>query len=148
MKNVLLFLAVAALLFVVAMTRAIGQPAPECDPKDPTMCAVALDQGSVAPYSGQLLTHGLALRLGQKADRCDSVVDIERTYARRLVLVDLDLEKKLRENDARAHAEEMDLVRKELEIPWWERPAFVGPVAAVLGAGLVILAVWAAGQLR
>jgi len=121
---------------------------PDCVTDTPTLCAVALYQGQVAPYTGQLLTTPLAIRLGQKADRCDAVVRIEADYARKLVLVDLDLEKRLRANDAKAYQAELDAVRAGLAVPWWERPAFVGPVAAVLGAGVVILSIWAAGQLK
>jgi len=38
---------------------------------------VPLDEGEPAPWAGQLLTPGLALELGEKAERCEAVRKIE-----------------------------------------------------------------------
>jgi len=125
---------------------------PICDPADPRLCAAPLLKGDPAPYPGQLLTTELAIQLGQKADTCDTRLKLEVAFATKLAAVGLDLERNLHRNDLDAASDrEVVLLRRVKEAEdesFWEEPAFLVPVATFSGALLMVLAVWAAGQLR
>lgn len=97
----------------------------------------------MAPYAGQLLTPRLAVDLGQKAQGCDVRMELAVKFAEDNSGVDLQLEKSLRENDARAAAEREKILRDALEEararPWYEHPAFVATTAVVVTIGLVVV---------
>jgi hypothetical protein len=139
------------LLSLVSSFALLAADAPECDPKDPTACAAPVEKGQPAPLSGQVLTPTLAIKLGQKADRCDAVTALEVGYTKKLADVDLALEKQQRAEDNAAHLREMAAMQKaldEVKPPFYERPWFVATVTGVVVAGGFALAVWGAGQLR
>jgi hypothetical protein len=128
--------------------------APTCDPQDARMCSAPLKAGEAAPYAGQLLTPELAIRLGQRAEYCDTRIKAEVELATKLGQVDLGLERKLRQADNEANAAMLSATRaryeralEEAAPPWWERPWFVTLVAASATATLLTFAVWGAGQL-
>lgn len=116
---------------------------PACDGAD---CATPLRAGEPAPHDGQLLTTSLAIRLGQRADRCDAVVAIELERARALAAVDLALERELRRLETEAAARKAAALERAIEAaepPWHERPAFV----AAASAALSVAAMYAAARL-
>jgi hypothetical protein len=119
-----------------------------CDPQDPTLCSQALHQGDVAPFTGQLLTSELAIRLGQKAELAARTIGLEVDFAKRQAAVDLNLEKQLHANDVAAKDREIALLKEQAKVPFYTHPAFVAPITAVVAVGLVVLSVWAAGQLK
>jgi len=125
---------------------------PVCDPADPRLCAAPLLKGDPAPYSGQLLTTELAIQLGQKADTCDTRLKLEVAFATKLAAVDLGLERSLHRNDLDASSDREAVLLRELtaaqDTPFWREPVFLVPVSTLGGAALMVLAVWAAGQLR
>lgn len=106
-----------------------------CDPEDPEKCSQALQSGSQAPFSGQLLTPKLAIDLGQKAAYCDDRLKLELRHQKSLLSIELELEKKLRMNDQKYFQKEINLLTKRLaeahSRPWYEHPAFVATVTAV-----------------
>lgn len=122
-----------------------------CDPQDPEKCSVGLKSGDSAPFDGQLLTPKLAIDLGQKADSFKLRLDLEVKFQTRLLQIDLDLQKSLRENDRKAFDLErkllMDRLKEAHNRPWYESPAFVAVVTAVgvvlvfVGAGYVLKSV-------
>ena len=124
-----------------------------CDPEKPGNCSLPLNAGAVAPFSGQLLTTELSIDLGQKAASCAKVTQIEvaravehgqnaLTLAQRLHQVDLDTDalkvKLLTER----------LVEAKRPTPWYERPAFVAPVAVVLAVASCVAVFQVAAEAR
>jgi len=129
--------------------------AAECDPDNPALCAQAVTKGQPVPFDGQLLTVPLAIKLSQKADRCDQVTTLEVDFAKKLAGVDLALERQLSAADTAAHARELKAMEAAMEeakeaasVPFYERPWFVGTVTGILVVGGFTFAVWGAGQLR
>ena len=137
----LVFLSVLA-----ANSQALAQKV--CVEADPDLCSMAVTAGDKAEFSGQLLTPGLALKLGQKAEQCDARMKAEVDFAKALAKVDLDLEKKLRANETEALRQELALVKERMKVPWYERPWFVVTVTIVLTVGLVGVSAWGMGQLK
>ncbi|MFA5028480.1 MAG: hypothetical protein WC713_11455, partial [Candidatus Methylomirabilota bacterium] len=116
-----------------------------CDPADARKCSTPLAAGQVAPYAGQLLTPKLAVDLGQRAQGCDARTELAVKFAQDSSGVDLQLEKSLRENDAKAAAEREKILQDALQAareaqkdPWYEHPAFVATISVVLTVGLVV----------
>jgi hypothetical protein len=85
----------------------------------------------------------LAVDLGQRAQGCDARTELAVKFAQDSSGVDLQLEKSLRENDAKAAAEREKILRDALEEararPWYEHPAFVATTAVVVTIGLVVV---------
>jgi hypothetical protein len=50
----------------------------ECDPEFRDFCAIRVDEGEPAPFSGQLLSDELAIALIQKAEDCDKECELPR----------------------------------------------------------------------
>ena len=112
-----------------------------CVDSDNTKCSQPITQGEVAPFSGQLLTPGLAIDLSQKADSFDTRINIEIERIKKLDALDLELEKKLHDLDKSSWVSEKELMMKSLSklenpTPWYEKPIFVAIVSAV-GVGLL-----------
>lgn len=111
-------------------------PVPVCDPDDPTRCSVPLKTGQQAPFDGQLLAPGLALDLGQRAELADLRLDLELKRATGLLIAELALGKRLRENDREAFDAQIDLLTNRLEDAhqriWYREPIFVATVTVVL----------------
>lgn len=107
-----------------------------CDPDQPSHCARPLQKGEEAPFSGQLLSTELSLDLGLKADFCEEKLKLELDFQKKTLGLDLNLERQLRENDRKAWEVERALLAKRLEEAqaghWYEHPAFVATVTAVL----------------
>lgn len=102
------------------------QPFP-CDPKDSGKCATALQEGQVAPFSGQLLTTKLAIELGQKVERFEIQLELEKERERSLSRVDLDLERKLRQLEAKSWKQQEERYLQEIEKAhkWYREPTFI-----------------------
>lgn len=115
---------------------------PVCDPGDARKCSAPMQAGQRAPYAGQLLTPKLAVDLGQRAQGCDARMELAVKFSQDSAQVDLQLEKSLRENDARAAAEREKILRDALDEararPWYTHPAFVVITTVVLTLGLVV----------
>ena len=129
-------------MVLLSPSEALGQtPARVCDPEDPQACSQPLEKGQAAPYAGQLLTPRLAVRLGQRAERCDQQLELERGYMQKLVLIERELagERVRIEQDARTREREYllgELAKKD-SVPWYQRPVFVMAVTFVLTTGLI-----------
>jgi hypothetical protein len=132
---------------------ALCGPKPElpasCDPADEKSCVQPLLAGEEAPFEGQLLTFRRAAYLAVEAGGCTERLAIEAERLEGVWSAKLQTAEDLRRHDAETHQLELDLVLKRLEQaeelltpPWWERPAFVAGVTAVLTVGVVVLSTW------
>jgi hypothetical protein len=121
----------------------------ECDPEDPTACSTPVNKGQVAPYSGQLLTPTLAIRLGQTAEHCDDRIELEVSHTSSIARVRLDYERALRVADVRQLTRERDAFERDrdfwktetarrVEPPHWtSSPYFVVPLTVLATVGAV-----------
>lgn len=106
--------------------------------------------GERAPFAGQLLTPQLALRVGQGAGgcaariqaavgRCQQDADIELAAAKQMTFADTEAAR-AQQADLQAQLDETQKQLAAATPPWFAQPWFVGPVAAVLSAGVVVWA--------
>lgn len=129
------------MLTLLEPSRALGQASPKvCDPEDSQACSQPLQEGEVAPFTGQLLTPRLAVNLGQKATGCDWRVQLERDYVDRMAVVDRDLLLKKVHLEMETYQNELKLYRDEInrinKTPWYQRPIIL-VVGTFLASGLV-----------
>lgn len=103
--------------------------------------AVPISKGDPAPFAGQLLTTDLAIRLGQKADRCDSIIELEKLHQQELAMVQVNLarQKEALANEARIQERKVWETRLEHATSWYTHPLFVAAVTAV-SVGLLVYA--------
>lgn len=114
------------------------------------ICATPVKQGQAAPYSGQLVTPTLAVRLGQGAGDCNERVNLAIARVVSLAAIELKAEHatRMREREAltaelktlQEHLANADKVLEEAKPPFYERPWFVAPVVAVGTAVAVVAA--------
>lgn len=130
-----------------------ASPPAGCDEREPLLCAAPLLAGDLAPWSGQLVTTELAIRLGQKAAGCDALRALDAEHAAKLAAVDLGLERRLREVEKAEHERAIDLLEEELrraltarEVPIFERPLFVSGATFVATAAIFTIAAYAAAR--
>ena len=91
-----------------------------------------LEAGAPAPYTGTLLSTERAIRLGQRAERCEFLLADQVVKLTRLHEIDLQLEhNKLDIERDRARLREAEFER-QLDVSWLEHPALVAAVTAVL----------------
>ena len=125
---------------------------PTCDEANPKQCTVYLQKADVTPYAGMLLTVDLAVKLGQKADKCDAVIQIERDYQKQKDDVALNLERQMHQIDTEQAKQSMDAMKKRyeqmIEIPLIERPWIVAGTTVIVTTAAIVLAIWAASKLR
>jgi hypothetical protein len=114
----------------------------ECDPEDLESCSQPLLEGEPAPFSGQLLTPKLAIKLGQKAASFDVRLKLELDRNRELFELDLELEKKLHQIDQDACKKQVDLLTERLEKAqlekWYQHPLFVATISVVITSALFV----------
>lgn len=115
----------------------------QCDPKDSKNCVQPLMEGESAPFSGQLMTFRRAAHLAVQAGQCSERVDIAVNETKELMSIDLNLQKALRENDAKAWAVQKDLLldrinvlTAEAERHWYEHPALWAVIGAAVTTGV------------
>jgi hypothetical protein len=123
-----------------------GQAAePFCDPGEPSHCAVEVQKGEKAPFTGQLLTPELALNLGQRAESCDARVRIEVSRTASVAAANKVADSRIAASDLLAMTRERDLerrLREESAPGLLEHPLVVSGLTAVL----VILLVTASAK--
>lgn len=112
--------------------------APDCDPTDAEKCAVAIEIGVKAPFTGQLLTPKLAIDLGMKAKNADQRIALEVRYAKRELQLDLNLEQALCQNRDAAHALEIESITRDRDawqqaavVPFYRQPWVVATASAL-----------------
>jgi hypothetical protein len=119
--------------------------------------AVPLEAGEAAPFTGQLLTPDLAAKLGSKAELCSEKAKLEQEHRQRICMAKV------------THIEDINVIRSQAlldknkiltdaleasqrgqEIPFWDEPGFVWPVALTIGAavgvGLAFGSAWLMAQ--
>lgn len=104
--------------------------------------AVEVTQGSLAPFTGQLLTPDLAVCLGQRADGAEKRFRLDLDHQLRLAAIDLQHEQRLHQIDLEADAQEKDALQRALEAatpPFYERPAFTIPATVAVVVTFILL---------
>lgn len=128
-----------------------------CHVGDPRKCSIAVSKGEKVPFDGILQTNYQAAELAVRADpkEIQKRVDLEKKTVQDLAYNDLQLERKLRTIDNEAWEEKLkkteEHYQKEidrLDIEFYEHPAFVASVSALVTLGLVAGAVAIADGLR
>lgn len=125
-----------------------GQPSSRvCAPDDPQACAQPVGKGEAAPFDGQLITLELALKLGQKAERCESAIQAERDRGAELVLIERELGEAQVKIERDARYKDRDYLFAELEkqklVPWYKAPLFVMTTTFLVTAGIFSLLIFA-----
>lgn len=140
------------ILLPLLVSLCVSAAPPECAESDPTMCAVPLEKGQPAPFDGQLLTSSLAIKLGQRADRCAAILQEERDYLTKIDAANVDYQRQLRSIETDSLKQQLDLTRKMLlqkpDETWYTNPVFVSAVSVVVTAAMFSVSVWAAGHLN
>lgn len=113
----------------------------ECDPDDSESCSQPLIEGETAPFSGQLLTPRMAIKLGQRAASFDVRLELEMERVRGQFQLDLELEKKLHKIDQESCDRQVSLLTDRLEKAkidkWYQHPLFVASLSVVLTVGIL-----------
>ena len=134
-------------ILVLAVLCFTGLPVlAECQEDDPKKCATWVEEGSAAPYSGQLLTTRLAVSLSLKAKRYEERLKLEIDMAEAVYDQKLALAKKLHLIDSEAKEKQIQLLERavrEARPSFWEHPVVVAIVTSlatvVLFAGVEAL---------
>jgi hypothetical protein len=91
---------------------------------DPTLCAVPIEKGQRASFSGQLLSEEAALELALKADECDERTQLEVEVAVALEKIEIERCIQKAEIDRQVFAERLEAERSIR--PWWAAYGAVG----------------------
>lgn len=107
---------------------------------------VPLEEGEPAPFKGQLLTIDAAAKLGTKAELCSEKAKLERAHQHRMCMAKVDYIEQVNVIRSKADLDKIKVLEAALEasqkgqeIPFWDEPGFIWPVA--ITAGVVIGAV-------
>lgn len=122
-----------------------------CDPKQPKHCAQAVLQGERVPFDGQLYSKELAVVQSERANTCDTRLEVELSRATGQFRAEINYQDKLQRVEKELAAEKLRLweIRYQealaaAERRWYEHPVIwiglgiVGTVAAVWGGVAVI----------
>jgi hypothetical protein len=123
-----------AVVLILTFTRTAVAADIECNKDWPTRCAVPLDAGDKAPFTGQLLTDDLAIHLGQSTEHCDDRTSIEIAKTSSLAEAARRRDSALHAADLRAKDRELELERRHGERSVLEHPIIV----ALATTGVVI----------
>lgn len=108
------------------------------------LCAVPMVEGQSAPFSGQLISTELALRLGMKADECDARMQLEKDYYQKRTEALVIKEQQLREIERESCSLRESIIRKHLERPGWDRMGVgigvgvITTIIIVIGTGMAL----------
>lgn len=95
-----------------------------------------LEAGEPAPFAGQLIPIDMAIKLGQRAERCEHVRNLDAERMAKLFAIDLQLAKTELEIEVERAKTREEALRRELDrqstFDLWTHPIFVVPVTAVL----------------
>jgi len=147
--------ALLASLTLYAAPGAAQTPDKACDPSDPKSCVQAIAEGQPAPFTGLLMTGRRAAKLGMLAEGCQDRIDLMVGEIKELSQVQLQGLQAMRQNDKDTAKLQTDLLMErlrgaeELFSPrWYERPAFVAALTAVLTVATLAVAVKTVQVLR
>lgn len=121
--------------------------------------AVELKLGDPAPFAGQLLSPLLAIKLGVGLDHCLDTKKLEIEHASERCNIKIEHENAMRTIQVGARDDKIKLLEnaldhanKRAEIPFYEKPDFIWPVAIVsgiiIGGAIIGGSIYAVGQLR
>lgn len=120
---------------------------PTCAPDFPSRCSAPIEAGQAAPFSGQVLTPNLAIFLGQSTNNCEGRIALAVTATGAVHREDKKLLHKNHKVDLRIKDVEIDLLRNATDRFFYEHPAFLVPVTAVLTTLMIGAAVLIACEL-
>jgi len=119
-----------------------------CYPNDPQNCVQGLIVGQTAPFTGMLMTNRRAAKLGVMAEGCQDRIVLSVGEANDLAQIQIQGLQAMRKNDQDAEKLQKDLLLKQLEKAeelysprWYERPAFVATVTAILSVAVLSVAI-------
>ena len=105
--------------------------------------AVPLTVGDAAPFTGQLMTTDLAIKLGSKAELCSATAEVDRAHRTRMCMAKVDYVENVNLIRSRALLDRNDTLTAALEasqagqeIPFWDEPGFIWPVAIAIGTAV------------
>ena len=119
--------------------------AKQCVAGKPTHCVQPLVSGEPAPFDGQLYTTELALDHSEKVHSFEARLKLDVEYVRIRLQLEIENLQRLREIDLEASNARGEAHKRALDAalpPFYERPAFVIPLTAIIVVG-AILAVFA-----
>lgn len=126
---------------------ALGAPEVNCRSDFPTWCTAGLKPDQKAPFSGVLMTGGLAAHLYLTEKNEQRQTDLAVNKATDLKDIQIQHQKDLNQIDKAAFTEKIKVLNKahkrELELAapsWYEHPALVLPAGIVLGVVSVLVA--------
>lgn len=117
---------------------------PICTPGKPDHCVVGIEKGQVAQFSGQLMTHQMAISLGVKLELETKKLQLELEKTKTLLDIEIQKEKDLRISDNKFCEEQKKILRKQIETPFFEQPV----VVAIITAAAVIGTVYVTAQIK
>lgn len=116
----------------------------KCTPDKPNHCVVDIEIGQIAPISGQLMSNPMAMSLGLKLELETRKLSLEIEKLKKLHGIELKKEKNLRISNTKFCEEQKNILKKQIERPWFEHPVFV----ALATATAVLATVYVAGHLK
>lgn len=124
---------IALIVFVVILLLLlVGWPASASSRALPT----PLSAGQPAPFAGVLMPTERAIILGQKAERCEFLLEQQAATHKKMSDIDLRFVRKIHQIDLDAGAQReqvlRDIIDAERARAFWTHPIFVVPVTVVL----------------
>lgn len=114
---------------------------------------IALSQGEVAPFDGDLYPIDVSIRFGLEVEGCAERAAVELDHAKALYRIEIQRQIELAEADARADRARLELLTAELAeaTAWYRSPAFVATIAASIAVATLLtstILVQATGEVR
>jgi hypothetical protein len=102
---------------------------------------VAIEVGQPAAYDGILMSHERAVRLGQKAESCEFLIELQNETQKKLSEIDLRFVRKTHEVDVEVWTAKEKFYKDTIDAQrvraFWFDPLFVVPVTVVLTYGIL-----------
>lgn len=105
-----------------------------------TTDSVHLEKGNPAPFTGYLVPTDRILRLGQKAERCEFLLEQNLETQKKRCEIDLNFVRKTHEIDNEKWLLRERAMERRLERTFWTQPIFVAVVTAVATYALLTTA--------
>jgi hypothetical protein len=131
----------ALLVFLTAFRIEAQDAGPDPD-------AVPIAQGEPAPFSGILIPYERAIRLGQRAERCDAEKALDAARLTRRHAIEIELCEEKARIDAEALGLEAERWETEAErlAAWYRDPAVVAGAAVITTYAATVGALWVLNQ--
>ena len=138
------FLGILSSLILICNPVAADDLADRIQCSKPGNCVVDIESGQIAPMSGQLMTHSMALSLGLKLEFKTKELELKLEKAKSLFRIEIQKEKDLRISNNKHCKDREKILSNQMSRPFYEHPV----VVAIITATAVLGCVYAAGQLK